>query len=136
MATFHYCIQRISDSEFSPDLDGEWATWLDGFASDPLHASDTQEKRDPPLNGGGVFGRSSGWSTMVVNPVRRAQWQRCMAACGLAQGDLDNARRHALQALHHLGATLPSNPARGRSVLRSWLALVSPLCHPAELATN
>ena len=70
---------------------------------------------------------------MVVHPVRRAQWQRCMAACSLVQGDLDNARRHALQALHHLGATLPSNPAGGRSVLRSWLALVSPLYLPAEL---
>ena len=61
---------------------------------------------------------------MVVHPVRRAQWQRCMAGCCLAQGDLDNARRHALQALHHLGAPLPSGPARAASILRSCLALV------------
>ncbi|CAL8469391.1 g8932 [Coccomyxa elongata] len=63
----------------------------------------------------------AGWSAMVVHPVRRAHWQRCMAACGLALMDLDGARRHALQALHHLGAPLPSQPAGGISSLLSWL---------------
>lgn len=72
----------------------------------------------------GCVGSWAGWSAMVVHPVRRAQWQRCMAACGLALMDLDGARRHALQALHHLGAPLPSQPARGMTSLLSWLAQV------------
>ncbi len=72
----------------------------------------------------GCVGSWAGWSAMVVHPVRRAHWQRCMAACGLALMDLDGARRHALQALHHLGAPLPSQPARGMTSLLSWLAQV------------
>lgn len=44
-----------------------------------------------------------------------------------AQGDLDTARRHGLQALHYMGAPLPSEePSRG-PVFARLLYLVSPL---------
>ena len=46
-----------------------------------------------------------------------------------AQGDLDTARRHGLQALHHLGAPLPSDAPARRPVFSRILSLV--LCRPA-----
>lgn len=79
------------------------------------------------------------WASMAVQPVRRAVWQRSMAGCCLALGDLDNARRHALHALRHLSAPLPSDPAAAVTTLRAWLAQArarssAPLLNPKPLA--
>ena len=42
-----------------------------------------------------------------------------MATCCLAQGDLDNSRRHGLQALSYLGAPFPTDIQAQSS--RLWL---------------
>ncbi|MCJ1422964.1 Adenylate cyclase type 10 [Sticta canariensis] len=64
---------------------------------------------------------SSGASFNIIDPVRRARWERCMCTLSLElSNSLDDTRRHALQALHYLSIPLPAEIAALQQRQMRW----------------